>query len=134
MKPLVQKFSLTFLSFSLLFILTGFVPKSSYDKPTSFNKLTVKSLKKGEGKFDLMIFGRTTDGKIFTFSEKGLKTPYETELDLGQYTIVVNTVNKKVESKITYVKNSQQNGSASSNDETVLLIIEKPGHLVASGM
>ncbi len=134
MKPLFQKFSLAFLSFSLLFILTGFSLKFTYDKPTSFNKLTVKSLKKGEAKFDIMIFGRTTDGKIFTFSEKGLKTPYETELDLGQYTIVVNTINKKIESKITYVKNSKQNGSASSNDETVLLIIEKPGQLVASGM
>jgi hypothetical protein len=129
------------LTFILLILISFFLLSSCNNKKATNeskiqNILTVKTIGDSAELFDLLIIGIKQNSEVFFKREKSLKTPFELELETGEYSIVIHniSIDGKIIGKIEKLIDGKLNAYASFADSITLLTIDRNNNLSASGM
>lgn len=100
------------------------------------NLLTVTSESGSAETFDLLITGKKGEKDVFFKREQSMETPYELEIEPGDYSIVIHRTSEEgiVVGKIEMFVDGKVKASAQSSQQISLLSIDEENNLSATGM
>ncbi len=100
------------------------------------NLLTVTSESGSTETFDLLITGKKGKKDVFFKREQSVETPYELEIEPGDYSIVIHRSSEEgiVNGKIEMLVDGKVKASAQSSQQISLLSIDEENNLSATGM